>query len=462
MTSRTKWIAGGILAVLAIGGFVGYRIYTTQPSYLLAQGRTAVENGELARAERIAIQLESRGYIQPVHLLQGEIWVRRGRASLLDGAGGDSTTPGAAVAPGAGSAQEPDGATIRGGGGTRKRSPAQDAFRSALRELSQIHDDGALGLEGTILASECLVHLGEPRLAAEALNTILKRQPDLKEAHRWLAAIYMDLNSPYDAIEHLRRWAELDPTEGRPCRWMGFFYKDYNKPVDAVAAYQAAWQRQLTPAMRADVAREWAEVLMLAQADYQAALDVLAQCPAPYDEQPEVLTMKADCLRSLAQSAEATALVDRALQANPDLVSALVLRASIYLADGQRKEAIDLLERGVRLDPQNVQCRQHLMEAYRGAGDAARAEQQRQRLEEAKSIKDQLTKLHEQALANSWDDRVRTEIAKLCLRLGKKSEAMMWLKAALASNPGSAEARRLTSELEGGGLPSVPSSITRN
>ena len=46
--------------------------------------------------------------------------------------------------------------------------------------------------------------LRERRLAAETLKSLVQRQPDLRDAHRWLAAIYIDLNTPFAAIEHLR------------------------------------------------------------------------------------------------------------------------------------------------------------------------------------------------------------------------------------------------------------------
>src|SRR5207249_10360104 len=65
----------------------------------------------------------------------------------------------------------------------------------AVGEFTQVLDDDPWGAEATILASECLVRLGDYGLAALALNALVDRQPDNFDAHRYLAAIYFDVNA---------------------------------------------------------------------------------------------------------------------------------------------------------------------------------------------------------------------------------------------------------------------------
>src|SRR5262249_34570447 len=153
--------------------------------------------------------LEQRGYSDPAHFLRGAIALEQARH---------------APEPAAGVSQA--------------LSTGHSSYKRALAELAQVREEGPLGLETAVFGAECLVHLGQRRFAAEVLNQVVQRDPDQKEAHRWLAAIYIDLNSPQQAITHLREWARLDPHNGRPYRWIGhFLVKDYVDYQEAIAAY---------------------------------------------------------------------------------------------------------------------------------------------------------------------------------------------------------------------------------
>src|SRR5262249_27821405 len=161
-------------------------------------------------------RLEQRGYRYHACLLRGEVRLREARAVVAR-----ATAAGLLDAERLG-----------------LESRARDVFRQTLAELARIRDEGPLALEATLLAAECLVRLDEHRLAVDALTAVLKRHPDQKDAHQWLAAIYMDLKSPPDAIRHMHAWGKLDPSDGRPYRWIGFFHKDYHRQVEAIEAYR--------------------------------------------------------------------------------------------------------------------------------------------------------------------------------------------------------------------------------
>jgi Tfp pilus assembly protein PilF len=298
-----------------------------------------------------------------------------------------------------------------------------------------MRDEGQLATEATVLGAECLVHLSERRFAAEVLHWALQRNPDHKEAHQWMAAIYIDLNSPSQAIAHLREWGRLDPQNGRPYRWIGWFLsKDYAKFNEAIEAYREACRRHLEPALRAEVVKELAAALVDGPAEYAAALDALAQSPESAD-QPEFLALRAQCLWNLARRAEATPVVEKAFRQNPELPRALELRAKMFLAEGQPRAALPLLEKALQVDRHNHVCRQLLMQAYKQLGENVRAEEQRQLLEKTRSSKDRLSKLHDEALLRPWDAKVRNELADLCLELNLQAEAQMWRQAALACTP---------------------------
>jgi tetratricopeptide (TPR) repeat protein len=415
---RSRWLVSLVLLGLATVSSVAlaaYRFYTTRTAYLLARGQAALERGDWDGARNVIQVLEQKTPPSVGRLFRGKYWTYVGRAALPDGG-------------------EPD---VR----------AQEAFRRALGELSRLRDEGRLGQEGTVLGAECLVRLGETRLATGALTTLVRQQPDLLEAHRWLAAIYIDLNSPFDAVEQLKEWARLDPTAGRPYRWIGFFFKDYNRPNEAITAYQEACRRDLTATERTAVLQELTETLLSTRADYQAALDRLQQGPEDFQEQPPIRVLRAECLWGLGRTSEAVAEVEGALEQSPTLPQALRWRAKMYLADRQPRAALPLLEKAARIEFGDLETRQYLMQAYGHLGDKVRAEEQRQRVEEIKGYKDRLTKLHEEAQRNRWDDGVRLRIAELCQHLNRPAEARMWLRAALACNPHNPEARQQLAQL---------------
>jgi tetratricopeptide (TPR) repeat protein len=402
-SSRSKTVCLAILvaAVAAVG--IVYRILTTRADYLLAKGQAALARNQWSEADRCLEHLEARGYGNHAHFLRGQLLLRKAR---LDG----ETSVGTAQ-PG---------------------SAAPTALRLAIHELAQIKNDGVLGLQGAVLRAECLVRLGERRLATELLQSVLQRNPDEKEAHQWLAAIYIDLNSPSQAVAHLREWGKLDPDNGRPYRWIGWFLsKDYGKLDEAIEAYREACRRNLEPALRAEVIKELATALVNGPAEYQAALETLAQGPE-LSEQPEILTLRAQCLWGLARLAEATEVLTRALKANPDLPEALRLRAKMFLAEGKAPEALPLLEKALKVETHDHLSRQLLMQGYKQLGDNARAEQERKLLEQTRATKERLTKLHEYAMLHPWDANVRNQIADLCQKLNLRAEAQMWRQAASA------------------------------
>jgi tetratricopeptide (TPR) repeat protein len=420
--SRSVWLGTllGLGVALSAGGVYAFWVWTTRAAYLLQQGRAALEQGDWERAEHFADQLEQRHYRPHAHLLRGEVRLRAAKGILA---------PGAAAGP-------------LGRERPERESRAQEAFRQTLAELAQVRDEGPLALEATLLAAECLVRLGERRFAVEALTAVLKRHPEHKDAHQWLAAIYMDLNSPRDAIRHLHEWGRLDPSDGRPHRWIGFFHKDHQRQTEAIDAYREALRRALDPAVRAEVVKELAETLLASEADYAGTLDVLAECPEPFRESPELAALRAECLWGLGRSDEAARLAESALEANPRLTRALLLRGRMCLTADQPGAAVPFLEKAVLLDPHDEQSRAHLVQAYKQRGETARAEQHHGLLEETKALKEKVSQLEQQALSHPWDDRIRQQIAACYRKLNRPAETRMWLQAALACNPANQEVRQ--------------------
>jgi tetratricopeptide (TPR) repeat protein len=411
--TRRRWLllAALALALLGAGGAV-YRYRTTAPDHLLARGRDALRRGDAEEALGLADRLRRGGHEGQGLLLRGESWLLVAQAT----------------------------------GGAEGVSPPE-ALRKALDALGGVQADGPVGAEAAVRAGECLVRLGEHRVAVEVLNRVVQRDPDQRDAHRWLAAVYIDLSSPNDAIRHLAEWGRLDPEEGRPYRWVGFFYKDYQNPEAAIPAYREALARRLTPGLRADVVRELAEVLLDARADYQGALDALEQCPAEYANGPAIRLYRAESLWGLGRREGAERLADDVLRTDPDYPRALRLRARIYVATDQPRLARPLLEKCVALAPLDLSARQNLLEVCHQLQDDEAFQANRRKYEEVRGLSKQLTLLYLTVRDHPWDDWSRCEAARLCLRLNRVGEARTMLRAALACNPANREARRLLATL---------------
>ncbi|HEV3259547.1 MAG TPA: tetratricopeptide repeat protein [Gemmataceae bacterium] len=448
-----------LVLLLSLGGVVAgvtYRYYQTHSSsWLYDKGLKALERGDVRGAERQTTLLEQKGDTARVHLLRGRIWlsaalaaVKRAKAPppyaqaqetgqmVLAGATLDRYS--VVVRPAAWLSaclvQNPRAASV----------PGRKELRRALAEFAQIRDEGALGLDATLVAAKCLMQLEQKRSAAEGLNAVLARYPDHLEAHRLLAAIYIDLNSPGNAITHLRAWARQDPNSGLPYRWIGFFEKDSSATgTSAIEAYREALKRELSPRLRARVVEELAAVLMGQDGRFQEALEVLDQCPDEFKNTPVVLTLRTECLTSLGKDREAAELLDQIVRHHPDTPHVLWLRAKAYVDEKRSRDALPLLEKAVRLDPHDYQSQVSLAGVYEQLGDKVKARQHRRVAEETHKVKEQLGDLYRQAVGQPWNDSIRCQMAVLCLQINRTRDARTWLQAALASNPNNAWAHQL-------------------
>jgi tetratricopeptide (TPR) repeat protein len=409
--SSARRLALAILGLLLLGAAAVYHYRTTAPDYLLARGKRALDRGDVDEAWHLVERLEHDHEGHSL-LLRGECWLVLAQAS-------DEVRP----------------------------VSSAEALRNALYALGRIQMEGPVGMEAAVRAGECLVRLGKHRAAADILNRVVQRDPDQRDAHRWLAAVYIDLSSPTEAIRHLTEWGRLAPEEGRPYRWIGFFHKDYQHPEAAIAAYREALARRLEPELRADVVRELAESLLDARADYQGVLDTLEQCPSDYANSPDLRLYRAESLWGLGRLHEAEKLADEVLATDPNYPRGLRVRARMYVATDQPRLGRPLLEKCVAQTPLDVSARQSLLEVCQQLQDDEAVRTHRQKYEEGRDLSRQLTLLYLTARDRPWDDRVRCEIARLCLKLNRVGEARTMLRAAVASNPGNQEARQLLEKL---------------
>jgi len=303
--------------------------------------------------------------------------------------------------------------------------------------------------QATLLASECLVRLGDNRTAELALATLVTRQPDNLDAHRYLAAIYVDVNAKSLAIPQLREWIRLDGNDPRPYRWLSQMTRRSEIGyTEAIEAHRKLLQLNLNEAERAAVAQELAEIQIDKLAGYQQGLETLTEVPKAFQNQPSYVLLQAECLLGLGKTQEARELIDGLLKAHPTLSSALLFRAKVYLQEDQPKLAIGLLEKLLSRFPYDTRARQTLMVAYGSIGNERQVAEQKQFLDKLQAQVRTVETLQRVAAKEPWNGLARLEIANLYSGINY-SEALAWIRSALASNPEDPRIRNAWTQLVG-------------
>jgi Flp pilus assembly protein TadD len=207
-----------------------------------------------------------------------------------------------------------------------------------------------------------------------------------------------------------------------------------------LSAARVAYEQSLNlDSLQPLVRLELADVLVR-MGQYAEAERQLARC---HGEVPE-----ADRADLLAQSAwfrgerdRCRAIVDDGLKRAPNHPGLLARQALLAEAEGRFAEAVERLDRAVRVDPYNSQWFYMRGVALRALGRRAEAERDAARSAELKTALSTLANLCGVASQRPTDSGVRIRLGRLCESLGKPSFAAMWYRAALACDPRNEEAR---------------------
>jgi tetratricopeptide (TPR) repeat protein len=391
-------VLGSVLVLALAAAGAAFWFYRTSPlDYQLRRSEAALQENDWDKAERLAERLENSGYADQAYLLRGKILYTRAKPYLL--------------------ADQPH--------------QVASLLKRALDEFNKIRDQDEIRLEAAILSGECLLYLQQPSEAARAFSFVVRERPDCIDARRGLAAIYFDQGALTQALRQCDDWARLDPRDGRPLRFMGHIHKELDQPSEAIAAFKEALRRDLGERFREEVKENLAEVLVR-HSDYAEALETLASCNPEASAKPRLLALQGECLWVLQNPSEARALVDRALQANPNFADLLRLRAEIYLQDSEPKAAVALLERAVGVDRHDQAIRQLLAQAYERLGKRAEALEQRRLAQKSQDLLRDLIKQSREAVSKSWKPELGSQLAELCEQLDRPDLAAMWRQVAKA------------------------------
>jgi len=378
-TRKRILLTGLVLVALAAAG---WRYRVTRPEYRFARGHEAVEAGEFKAADQYAARLEAAGQADRAHLLRAEsLYARRDR-------------------------------------------------EAALRECNQIKGEGDIRHRGAALAGRCLLDLGALTEAERVFLFVLSEEPDHIDAHRGLAAISFEMGQWNRAIAHLEQVIRLDPGDARPHRLLAEILRDSSDMQGAITEYGDALR--LGTGL-SDVAREQSRFelceALIEMARFEEALNVLDAGGPADSEAPYMRAIRIEVFRGLGRKAEALALVEAALAANPE-APFYRLRGQLYLDDGDATKAVPLLEQAAQLSTNHYQSHFLLGTAYSAVGRKADADRVNARAEEIRKNYELGAELTRQAIARPKDALVRLQLAKLYEQSGDTKSAAIWRRAA--------------------------------
>ncbi|MGE0453715.1 MAG: tetratricopeptide repeat protein [Vicinamibacteria bacterium] len=314
-------------------------------------------------------------------------------------------------------------------------SPQLDEARVALgRQQLQTRDlEGALqtlagvaleplAREAAFLRGRAFLDLGRYRDAARVYATLVAARPSAATLNNHALALLRQPAGAFRASEVLQRARELEPADRDVSFNLGFALLFEGDPSAAVF-WLSSLVKQSPRDVHARLVLAWALRAAGREAEAAEAWKAIGTLSPELRslEQPELGRR----FERVASSERRLVFGDGA-RSDSELAAARVGRAERELEAGELEAARRELEQAAYLDPYNARVHLLLARASRGRGDAEAA---------ASALRVSL-----------WcrdDPAVRAELAETLLGLGRRDEARVEAKRALAADPQSAAARRV-------------------
>lgn len=333
---------------------------------------------------------------------------------------------------------------------------AEGSYEDALEDLGYSVEHPQTRAMALTMAGEALYKQGDFRNAENLLLIAVDADPNRPDPHRWLAAGYYDTGAMNQAVDQLTIVSKLDSNDSRPQRLLGIIFRDFGKYETAIEAYTESLRRQPD--------QEDRYVLMYEKADCQRkllqhkdALQTLEECkvPKPKSEMEskmlawisDVWALKADCQVALGKKKDARRSLDLALEATPDHLESLLLRADLFIGAHKLPEAETDLLKVAETYPTHYVAHYKLSQLYRQMGKEAQAQQWLTSMRSAQALQRQFSELNDQAIQQPRDARLRYQLGVVARKLDMKVEALGWFRAAVALEPSNEEARKAMDEL---------------
>ena len=169
----------------------------------------------------------------------------------------------------------------------------------------------------------------------------------------------------------------------------------------------------------------------------------------------------AECLLDEGKPAEANQLITEILEVDPANLDALVLRGTLLQLNNNFAEAVEVLTQAVNSDPYDYTARFKLAQVYQAQGNSELAKASLERAEELKALREQFSRLHQEAAADLTNVDTRNAMGETALQLGRPDLAAVWFQSVLNIDPENEQAKtRLQAVVEQlTGVPATPQQV---
>lgn len=205
-------------------------------------------------------------------------------------------------------------------------------------------------LDAALLLAELSLSRGDSALTVASMNSLVRRYPQVLQAHMLLARGYLAQRNIDNAYAVARRAAELFPRSGMAQFQLGVILREQRKPAEARKAFEAALV--LSPDELQAI--EHLVAMDVEQKQFAAAAERLQKAEAKHPKAPGLKVQLALLQLQQRNTNQAVATLQKTLAAFPDFAPAHAQLATIQKDLGQTAAAIAQLRALLNRDPKNV------------------------------------------------------------------------------------------------------------
>jgi Flp pilus assembly protein TadD len=189
--------------------------------------------------------------------------------------------------------------------------------------------------------------------AVETLQTALKSDPKSAQLHYLVGLALLEGKHAADAVPELEKSVQLAPNEAPPRLLLASVYEKAGNHAEA----EDQWKQALRIDPKSEIALEGLATDLIARQDYVDAVKLLHSAP-----RTEKLTIKlAQALGLLNYLDEAAAVLNQAMQANPDSLPLANAMTVVLVKQRKYQDATNLLDKTVAAHPSDQDAQVQLL-----------------------------------------------------------------------------------------------------
>ncbi|HAN97901.1 MAG TPA: hypothetical protein DCQ98_10925 [Planctomycetaceae bacterium] len=328
----------------------------------------------------------------------------------------------------------------------------RNQYDQALEMFGRAQEISELAVQCYILSAEALIRspTPDPASAVGLLNRAISIEPDAVDAHRWLADIFYNQGLDSLAVVHLRRVAELDPSDFRAPWKMGLMNFDFQDWQGALGHFDQALACNPPLPIQVQIllgkARSLVKLARFEEARAILVSPIFTEVTDPQIRAQADVTL-AQCEFDAGRGDEALRLVRTVLERNPTDLEALTIKGMVELDKRNPAVAAQTLRTAVNVDPYDYLARYQLSLALQAAGEVDAARNEAAEANRLKALREEFSQLHEEADVRPGDVPIRLRLGEVALELGQPEMALNWYRAVQTLEPENPQAARRIDEL---------------